>query len=103
VLGEGEAAARRAATFASLGAIVERVLSAGQASIAGCALAVAADAPEAELQAFSAMAQAAGVPVNVVDRPDLCSYITPAIIDRDPLTIAISSGGAVSCARKSRP
>jgi uroporphyrin-III C-methyltransferase/precorrin-2 dehydrogenase/sirohydrochlorin ferrochelatase len=55
---------------------------------------VAADAPEAELQAFSAMAQAAGVPVNVVDRPDLCSYITPAIIDRDPLTIAISSGGA---------
>ena len=94
VLGEGEAAARRAATFTALGAIVEQVQTAGQARITGCALAVAAEAPEAELQAFSAMAQAAGVPVNVVDRPDLCSYITPAIIDRDPLTIAISSGGA---------
>jgi uroporphyrin-III C-methyltransferase/precorrin-2 dehydrogenase/sirohydrochlorin ferrochelatase len=93
VLGQGEAADRRAATFEAMGASVERVLSAHAADITGCALAVAADAPEAELQAFSARAQAAGVPVNVVDRSELCSFITPAIIDRDPLTIAISSGG----------
>jgi uroporphyrin-III C-methyltransferase/precorrin-2 dehydrogenase/sirohydrochlorin ferrochelatase len=94
LLGRGEAADRRMATFLALGAVVERVASAAEARVAGCALVVAAEAPEAELQAFSAMAQAAGVPVNVVDRPDLCSFITPAIVERGPLTIAISSGGA---------
>ncbi len=94
ILGEGEAADRRAATFSALGATIERVMTAAEAHITGCALAVGAGAPEAELQAFSLQAKAAGVPVNIVDRPDLCSFITPAIIDRDPLTIAISSGGA---------
>jgi len=32
--------------------------------------------------------------VNVVDQPELCSYITPAIIDRSPMIIAISSSGS---------
>jgi len=32
--------------------------------------------------------------VNVVDQPELCSYITPAIIDRSPMIIAISSCGS---------
>jgi uroporphyrin-III C-methyltransferase/precorrin-2 dehydrogenase/sirohydrochlorin ferrochelatase len=94
VLGAGEAADRRAATFESLGASVERIPSASLAQLQGAALAVAAGAPEAELRAFSAAAQALGIPVNVVDRPELSSFITPAIIDRDPVLIAISSGGA---------
>jgi len=34
------------------------------------------------------------VPVNIVDRPGLCSYITPSVIDRGALQIALSSGGA---------
>ncbi len=33
------------------------------------------------------------IPVNVVDNPKLCSVITPAIVDRDPLLIGITSGG----------
>ncbi|MEH6634147.1 MAG: siroheme synthase CysG [Halioglobus sp.] len=38
-------------------------------------------------------ATALSLPVNVVDAPDLCSFIFPSIVDRDPLLIAISSSG----------
>lgn len=38
-------------------------------------------------------ATALSIQVNVVDSPDLCTFIFPAIVDRDPLTIAISSSG----------
>ncbi|UXZ04685.1 siroheme synthase CysG [Moraxella nasicaprae] len=33
------------------------------------------------------------IPVNVVDTPELCDFIFPAIVDRDPITIGISSNG----------
>ena len=58
-----------------------------------CVLAVAATDIESLNKTISADAQALHLPVNVVDTPALCTYITPAIIDRSPLVIAVSSGG----------
>jgi uroporphyrin-III C-methyltransferase/precorrin-2 dehydrogenase/sirohydrochlorin ferrochelatase len=42
----------------------------------------------------SQAAQALGIPVNVVDAPDLSTFITPAIVDRSPVTVAIGTEGA---------
>jgi len=56
-------------------------------------LVIAATADLAVNKQVSIWAQRLNVPVNVVDQPELCSYITPAIVDRSPLVIAISSGG----------
>src|SRR5690348_15563898 len=41
-----------------------------------------------------AAAKGAGVLINVADRPEVCDFIMPSIVDRDPLVIAISTGGA---------
>lgn len=43
--------------------------------------------------AAHALAKAARCPVNVVDQPDLCDMTTPAIVDRDPIVVAIGSEG----------
>lgn len=44
--------------------------------------------------ALHAVAKAAGAAVNVVDQPDLCDMTTPALVDRDPVVVAIGTEGA---------
>lgn len=94
VLGDGPIAKRKADPLIQAGALVVVRAHFNPADLAGCALAIGADAPETDLQALSAAARALGIPVNVVDRPELCTFIMPAIIDRDPITVAVSSSGA---------
>lgn len=64
-----------------------------QADTKGVQLIIAATADQQVNEQVFQWASALNVPVNVVDQPHLCSYITPAIVDRSPLVIAISSGG----------
>jgi uroporphyrin-III C-methyltransferase/precorrin-2 dehydrogenase/sirohydrochlorin ferrochelatase len=60
----------------------------------GCILVVAATDDTAVNQHISQLAQGRGVPVNVVDQPELCSFIVPSLIDRSPVQVAVSTGGA---------
>ncbi|WP_414462129.1 NAD(P)-dependent oxidoreductase [Hyphomicrobium sp. DY-1] len=62
--------------------------------LANAALAVGSFADEAEAATFAAAARAAGVPVNVVDRPALCDFQFGAIVNRSPLVVGISTDGA---------
>jgi uroporphyrin-III C-methyltransferase/precorrin-2 dehydrogenase/sirohydrochlorin ferrochelatase len=64
------------------------------ADLAGVHLVVAAT-DQAEVNATVAEeAKARAIPVNVVDAPELCSFIMPAIVDRSPLLVAVSTAGA---------
>jgi len=57
-------------------------------------LAIAAtDTAEVNRQ-IAELARAQRIPVNVVDQPELCSFVMPSIIDRSPVVIAVSTGGA---------
>ena len=94
VIGEGEAAERKAEALSRCGAQVTQAASFSPDLLEGCAIAIGAEASEDDLKALVAAATQRGIPVNVVDRPALCSFITPAVVDRSPITVAVSSGGA---------
>ena len=63
------------------------------ADLAGAALVFAATGSEEGDREVWTLAREAGVPVNVVDRPELCDFYTPAIVNRAPLAIAVGSEG----------
>lgn len=59
----------------------------------GPVLIIAATDQEGVNRHVSRLARERGVPVNVVDQPELCGFIMPSMIDRSPVQIAVSTGG----------
>jgi uroporphyrin-III C-methyltransferase/precorrin-2 dehydrogenase/sirohydrochlorin ferrochelatase len=47
-----------------------------------------------EPEALAARLKARGLLVNVTDRPDLCDFTVPSVLDRDPVLVAVGTGGA---------
>jgi precorrin-2 dehydrogenase/sirohydrochlorin ferrochelatase len=115
VVGGGEVAARKVESLLEAGALVkvvsptlsppmEAFVTSGlvthlarnyqRGDIRGCVLVYAAtDDPKLHRE-IAAEARAFGIPVNVVDAPELCTFIAPAVVKRGALQIAISTGGA---------
>lgn len=114
VVGGGEVAARKlrllAKTEAQLDVVAQDLnpeLSQAQASgvirhlatafidsqLDGCALVIAATDDAALNRRVALAADARGIPVNVVDDPAPSSFVTPSIVDRHPLIVAIATGG----------
>jgi len=87
LLGNGDMAAAKRRLLERAGAIVV-----GEDEPARLALVALDDQQQAE--AAAARLKHRGLLVNVADRPDLCDFTLPAIIDRDPVIMAIGTGGA---------
>ena len=87
LLGEGEAADAKHTLLERAGAIVV-----GEADAAR--LAIVAIDDDADAETAVTRLKSRGLLVNAVDRPTLCDFTLPAIIDRDPVLVAIGTGGA---------
>lgn len=115
IVGGGAIALRKAELLARAGAVLHvvapviraelaaRVASSGgtvrksrydDTALTGMTLVVAATSDDSVNAQVSADAKSRGLLVNVVDQPALCTFIFPAIIDRSPVIISVSSGGA---------
>jgi uroporphyrin-III C-methyltransferase/precorrin-2 dehydrogenase/sirohydrochlorin ferrochelatase len=88
LVGDGEAADAKARLIVRAGG---RIVPAWED---GATIAFVALDDEDEARAAAQALRACGLLVNVVDRPALCDFTTPAIVDRAPMTIAIGTGGA---------
>lgn len=65
-----------------------------QADMDGMAIVIAATDDAKLNHAVAEQANGSGIPVNVVDSLEDCSFIVPSIIDRSPVQVAVSTGGA---------
>ncbi|QXP91351.1 siroheme synthase CysG [Methylococcus capsulatus] len=115
IVGGGEVAVRKLGLLLDAGAAVTVIAASAEAVIVeladrglirlrtkvfeatdseGFRLIIAATDDRAVNAAVATAARRHGIPVNVVDCPDLCDFIFPAIIDRSPVLVAVSTGGA---------
>lgn len=92
VLGEGEMAEPKQRLVERAGGLV--ITDMQQAIDAGARLAFVAHDDAAQCEADAIRLRCAGLLVNVVDRSDLCDFTTPSILDRDPVLVAVGTGGA---------
>ncbi|MCC0003120.1 MAG: uroporphyrinogen-III C-methyltransferase [Methylobacteriaceae bacterium] len=79
---------------AAAGAVVLHRRAWSPADFAGARIAIADVADDMEAQAFRDAAHAAGVAVNIVDRPAFCDFQFGSIVNRSPLVVGISTDGA---------
>lgn len=97
VAGEGEAAEAKVRLLESSPATLRLLKGADAArpiSYQGAVLAFVASRDDAFALSAVKAARAAHVPVNCVDRPDLCDFTTPAVIDRGEVVAAVGTAGA---------
>ena len=92
VLGDGEAAEPKKRLVERAGGIVETDQQ--RAIDEGIRIAFVAFDNENACEVAAINLRCAGMLVNVVDRPDLCDFTTPSILDRNPVLIAVGTGGA---------
>ena len=96
IVGDGEGAEAKARLLEGSPAEIRRV--SGQDAFRpetyqGALLAFIADGDDSDLKAAADLARAAGALVNVTDRPALCDFTTPAVIDRGGVVAAVGTGG----------
>jgi uroporphyrin-III C-methyltransferase/precorrin-2 dehydrogenase/sirohydrochlorin ferrochelatase len=82
------------ALASTAGRIVHKARDFAPSDLEGAFIAVAATDDPAVNAAVAAACRERRIAVNVVDTPELCDFILPSVIERPPLTIAVSSGGA---------
>ncbi len=92
VVGSGEAAEAKRRLVERAGGLVIADLQDGVDK--GARLAFVAHDDDDRARADAARLKSAGVLVNAADRPDLCDFIVPGILDRSPVLLAIGTGGA---------
>ncbi|HET9630574.1 MAG TPA: NAD(P)-dependent oxidoreductase [Novosphingobium sp.] len=91
VLGEGEAAEAKRRLVERAGGRVVSDLQEGIDS--GARLAFIAHADDRSAEADAIRARCAGLLVNVVDRPTLCDFTVPSLLERGPILVAVGTGG----------